>query len=123
MTEQNAPVAPYEDPEFVQEQEELREQHEEAAEKRTAKTYDFDNVEDAYADYQEKLQKLAEAQAEVQAAEQALPQLKIDLEQKKIDEAKAKGPQYNDDGVLIGADGENPVSTTNPDPATLRTVH
>lgn len=124
-----APGTPaHEDPEAIKASEEQVQVHEEATERRTAAgTADFDSYEDAYADYQEKQQKLAEVQGEALAAEQALPELKIALQQKKVDELKEQGVQYDDQGRELGING-TPVSNPqmyggNPAPNTLGLVH
>lgn len=118
---------PQDDPKAQKAAAEEQKVHEEGAAKR-ANALEFDNYEDAYADYQEKQQRLAEAVQEAQAAEQNLPELRIKLQQKAVDEVKAQPTQYTDDGRVVGADGENPVSlprmySANPDPKTLGVVH
>lgn len=119
------------DPQDEQVQKEVAEEqevHQEAAQRRTAGPYsDFDSIEDAEKDLEEKRQRLAEAIVETQAAEQSLPDLKIALQQKKVDELKEQGVQYDDEGRQLGILG-SPVSNPlmyggNPAPDTLGTVH
>jgi hypothetical protein len=114
--------------EAAEQYEEQRQVHEEAATRRNAGPYgDFESYEDAYEDYQQKQQKLAEAVQEAQAAEQSLPQIKIALQQKQVDELKEKGVEYDEQGRQLGVNG-SPVSNPlmyggNPAPDTLGTVH
>jgi len=121
---------PQEDPQAQKAAAEEQQVHEEAQERRTAGPYsDYDSVEDAQKDLEEKQQKLTEALLEVQVAEQNLPGLKIALEQKKVDEWKQQPVKYDDQGRELGIDGENPVSGPgiygygNPAPNTLGLVH
>jgi hypothetical protein len=124
-----APGTPaQQDPQAVKAAAKEQKVHEEATEKRTSsKVGEFDTYEDAYADYQEKQTKLSDVLAEFQAAEQALPALKIALQQKQVDELKEKGTEYDDQGRPLGILG-TPVSNPtmyggNPAPDTLGEVH
>lgn len=129
-----AGTPPQEDPKAQKAAAKEQQVHEEGAEKRSAAA-GFGSYDDAYSDYQEKAQKLAELQTEVLAAEQALPELKIAEQQAFVDEAKEQDTEYTDDGRLVGAGigtraGEDPQPVANPhmyggnpDPKTLQYVH
>lgn len=102
MSEDYQNDSPYSDEE-VEAAAEEQQVHEEAAQKRAGGPgLDFDNYDDAVADLEEKRQKLSEAIVETQAAEQNLPDLKVRLEQARVDELKQQEPQYGDDGRLLG---------------------
>lgn len=77
----------------------------------------------AFEKSEDKAVEAGKARVEADKAEQDAFALRNRAANETVEKARKDKVETNDDGLIIGVDGKNPVSNVNPDPRTLRYAH